>query len=125
MKVLLTTLTFVAVLAFGFYLYENLDTITKLAECYQEANAIYHDKYLVSRRTYLEDDEICERNRLRLETAQACQEEIPPQYHTRDTLDAKTIHQLAQIFSRENKDLPGVIADHNQNCPDHSIEIDQ
>lgn len=114
-KIVASSLAFVLLVAVTVFVIKKAPQVQSLAECYEETHAIYTQKYIVSRRAYTKDEDICEDNKKQILKGAQC---FYREENRLEVLESELpyLKQIAKSITRASKELDEVVEDHNSKC---------
>ena len=121
-KIFLSAMTFVGLVALVVVVIKKVPQVQIYADCYGETHAIYTEKYIVSRRAYTKDENICIKNKQLVLRGAECFYREESRMEALDS-EKDILRSVAKAVTRASKELDEVVADHNSKCAAHESSM--
>ena len=123
-KIFISSVTFVLLVALIVFVIRKIPQIQAFSDCYTETHLIYTEKYIISRRAYTSEEEICKRNKQQVLKGAECF------YREESRMEAlgvemRYMKEFAETITKASREVDEVVADHNRRCDFEESKIDE
>ena len=121
-KIVASAVGFVALIALVIVVVKKVPQINEVRGCYEETNAIYSEKYIVTRRAYTKDSQICSKNKTQILKGAQCFYRLESELEVMDG-ELPILKKIVTTLSSSSKELDEVVMDHNERCEDEENQV--